>query len=358
MKRLLVLTAGGSPEEIGRAHGSRFSADIRSYMEDRIELSRTGTHLDRRGVLAIAEAMLTAHRAYDEPLYREMEAMADAAGITPAEAVIVGGYTDFIDAVRAIAHGTAVEDTCTAVITPDAESGGAGFLAQTWDMHASATPHVFMFDIAPDDAPRAMVFTTHGTVGQIGMNDAGIAVGINNLTTDDGRVGVTWPFVVRKVLRQTSFDDALRCILEAELAGGHNFLLFDRNGSGASIEATSTVTHVEALSEQPLAHTNHCLVPRTQEVEADRPPSLQANSIARYLHATEALEASDEFTAASLMELLRDERSICRRPEPPFDYESSGAVVMRPATGDLWAVWGVPSDHDFEHFTVAGAASR
>jgi len=256
-----------------------------------------------------------------------------------------------------MAHGTAVEDTCTAVITPDDESEGSGFLAQTWDMHASATPHVFMLDVRPDDGPRAMVFTTHGTLGQIGMNEAGIAVGINNLTTSDGRIGVTWPFVVRKALRQSTFEEALACILDAELAGGHNFLLFDGNGNGASIEATSTRTHIDVLTERPLVHTNHCLVPKTRAVEGQRPAALHENSINRLAHATEALAGTETFTPDVLMDLLRDERSICRRPEPPFDYESSGAVVMRPRTADMWACWGIPSDNDFEHFTVASTGA-
>jgi isopenicillin-N N-acyltransferase-like protein len=269
----------------------------------------------------------------------------------------VGGYTDFIDTVSAVAHGTAVEDTCTAIITPDAASGGAGFLAQTWDMHASATPHVFMLDVTVDAGPRALVFTTHGTLGQIGMNEAGIAIGINNLTMSDGRIGVTWPFVVRKVLRQPTFDDAMACIHEADLAGGHNFLLFDAQGRGASIEATSTAIHVEPLIDAPLLHTNHCLVPLTQALEADRPEALQRNSESRYVHASETAATTDLFDEHALMALLRDERSICRRPEPPFDYESSGAVVMRPSRGDMWACWGIPSENEFEHFSLGAQAT-
>lgn len=357
MKRLVVLEASGTPAEIGTAHGSSFGPQIRDYTADRTELSRTGTSLDRSSILAIAESMLPAHRDYDEDLYVEMLAIADAAGITPAEAIIVGGYTDFIDTVRALAHGTAVEDTCTALITPDALSDGSGFLAQTWDMHASATPHVFMLNVAPLGGPRAMVFTTHGTVGQIGMNEAGIAIGINNLTMSDGAIGVTWPFVVRKVLRQTTFADALACILEADLAGGHNFLLLDSYGNGASIEATSTVSYVSALTDETLIHTNHCLVPSTMGVEADRPEALQVNSVNRLAHAGEAISGRTAISLSFLLDLLRDERSICRRPEPPFAYESSGAVVMRPATGDLWACWGIPSDNEFEHFAVGGVPS-
>jgi hypothetical protein len=350
---MTVLATGGTPQQIGAAHGEAFGEQIRSYMETRRKLSLFGTDLNEAQVTEIAEEMLEAHRSYDGDLYLEMVAMARAAGITPAEAVIVGGYTDFIDAVRALASGRAVEDTCTAVITPDADSHGAGFLAQTWDMNASATPHVFMLDVTPTDSPRALAFTTHGTVGQIGMNEAGIAVGINNLTVTDGGIGVTWPFVVRKALMQTTYADALACITDARLAGGHNFLLFDGDGNGASIEATTTQTVVERLDGTPLVHTNHCLFPDTRSVEADRPAALNANSIQRLADATNTLATDASYTTESMMRLLSDENSICRRPEPPFEYESSGAVIMRPGTGDLWACWGQPSDNEFEHFKLS-----
>jgi isopenicillin-N N-acyltransferase-like protein len=349
--KLTVLTTSGTPESIGTAHGSRFAADIVSYMGDRRTLSREGTSLTAEEVTGIANKMIDAHRTYDADLFEEMEAMADAAGISVGEAIIVGGYTDFIDTVRAVAGGTAIEDTCTAVITPDATSGGAGCLAQTWDMHSSATPHVFLLDVTPEGAPHCLVFTTHGTLGQIGMNEKGIAVGINNLTVTDGRYGVTWPFVVRKALKATTIEEAIDAITAAPLAGGHNFLIFDARGNGVSVEATPSTTAVETLSDVPLVHTNHCLVPATQAVEANRPAELQNSSTLRLAHAIDTL-AEAEHNVGVLQQMLRDERAICRHPEPPFSYESSGAVIMRPRTRDFWACWGIPSESDFVQYRV------
>jgi hypothetical protein len=336
---------------MGAAHGSTFGADIRAYAEGRIALSGVGTSWGPDRLVALAEEMLDAHRRYDEELFDEMVALAGAAGISPAQAVIVGGYTDFIDTVRAVAGSAPVEDNCTAVIVPDDLAGGSGYLAQTWDMNASATPHVIMLDVAQAGAPRALVFTTVGTLGQIGLNEAGIAIGINNLTADDGMIGVTWPLVVRKALRQTSIEAALECVVGADLAGGHNFLLFDSEGRGYSVEAMPTTTHVVRLDTDPLVHTNHCLVPSTQAVEGPRHADLQASSVLRLAQADELL-ADRPVTTEMLMALTRDERSICRHPEPPFDYESCGAAIMRPRTGEFWACWGVPSDNEFELFSL------
>jgi hypothetical protein len=58
-----------------------------------------------------------------------------------------------------------------------------------------------------------------------------------------------------------------------------------------------------------------------------------------------------------LFALTRDP-IICRRSAPPYHVESSGAVVMRPSTRELWAVWGVPADNAYEHFRVDDATRK
>lgn len=82
-------------------------------------------------------------------------------------------------------------------------------------------------------------------------------------------------------------------VLDAHLAGGHNFLLFDAqgnadNGNGYKFEAIPTTRPVTKLNDAAIAHTNHTL--------------------------------SDE----------------------------SCAVVMRPTTNEFWAAWGMPKSDDFE----------
>lgn len=336
----------------GKAHGEHLSAAIREYTEERVRLASNGSWSGRRAtvsdVIGLAERMLPAHRAYSPDLYDEMLAMAEAAGITAAEAVIVGGFTDFVDAVRVLASEAPDEDDCTAVLVPP--SRGGPFFAQTWDMHDTATAHVVMLDVRPDVGPGSLVFSTAGCVGQIGMNDSGICVGINNLAAADGRVGVTWPFVVREVLRQTSIDDALESLRRADLAGGHNYQLLDAAGRGFNVEAMPTHLAVTPLEGEPLVHTNHCLDAACQAREAPRALSLQESSRERLETARRAM--TGPIDRDRLIELLREPSSICRRSSPPYHVETSGAVIARPDTRELWAVWGIPADHPFERFLV------
>ena len=281
--RLLELSGG--PEHHGAVHGAAFHSEIRRYADERVRLSANGSWAGRPvtidDALALAEGMIASHQRYDSALFEEMEAMAQAGGISVPEAIIVGGFTDFVDVVRAQgANSIPEEDDCTAVIVPDEMSAGAGWLAQTWDMHDSATEHVVLLRVEAG-GPAALVFTTVGCLGQIGMNEAGIAIGINNLTANNGTAGITWPFVVRKVLKQTSIDLALEAILEAELAGAHNYLLFDGEGNGYNIEAMPGYRAVDKLEGELLIHTNHCLDTEAKQREAPRPPDLLASSQAR-----------------------------------------------------------------------------
>ena len=52
-----------------------------------------------------------------------------------------------------------------------------------------------------------------------------------------------------------------------------------------------------------------------------------------------------------LMELTR-RAPVCVRSTPPLHIESCGAAIMRPATGDFWAVWGPPADGEYERFQI------
>lgn len=324
-------------------------------MNDRVDLVASGLwsggQLSRSEVLDIAESMLPAHEQFDVQLHEEMLAMADSAGITPAEAVVVGGFTDFVDVVRAVVGGpmpeSVIEDDCTAMIVPDSRAGGAGILGQTWDMHDDATDHVVLLRIHPDDAPAALVFTTTGCLGQIGMNSEGVCVGINNLVGIDGTPGVAWTSVVRGMLKASSAPEARDLLLSADLAGAHNFLIFDKSGVGFTVEAMPSARPLIELDGTPIVHTNHTVLPESTAVQAEKAPGLMDSSSSRYETAVDLL-ADGDVDVERVFEITREPSAICQTPVPPYNIESSGAAVMRPSTLEFWACWGQPASNDYE----------
>ncbi len=361
-QKIRVLKASGTPYEVGYEHGRIYRDNIRRYTAERVELVCSGLWsggpLPHADVLALAEACLPDHEAYAPALYQELQGLAAATDLSLAELIIVGGFTDFVDTVFSATRPKdkfptrLALDDCTAFIVPDSAADGAGFFGQTWDMHDTATEFVVLLDVQPNQAPRSLVFTTTGCLGQIGMNEHGICVGINNLLGADGQTGVTWPFVVRKVLQQDNIEDALSCITEAKLAGAHNYLLFDKTGCGYNIEAMPSHHVVTPLTEEPLIHTNHCLLPETLAFSQERPAAAQASSEAR-LDKAEELLAERPLTIQHLIALTRDPDAICVRAKPPMHIESCGAAIMQPKTGTFWAVWGLPSENNYEQFQIS-----
>lgn len=339
--QMRVLTLAGSPVEVGEGHGTELGDQIRSYLADRLQLSGdpywAGRDAESDRILALANQTLPFHRDFDGDLYEEMTSLASAASISPAEAVVVGGFTDLIDLVRAEGGPSIEEDDCTAVVDAD-----SAVLAQTWDMHASAGEYVVLLDIRPNVGPRALVQTTAGCLGQIGMNEAGIAIGINNLTAI-GRPGVTWPLVVRKVLQQSTLDAAIKVVADAELAGGHNFLIMGPDGAGCNIEAMPGERKITRVETGAFVHTNHCLDPATAVEEGVRNEFAKESSVARLASGRQAASDLDSFFTDPV---------INRRASTPHDVATCGAVSMHPKSRTMRVVWGIPAEHPWELFDL------
>ncbi len=337
-----VLDLSGSPADIGRGHGKELAADIHRYLSERLRLAADGSWTGRRRsrdeILGVAARTVGAHASYAPQVHAEVEGMAEASGVSVPELILLGGFTDMVDVLRL----PSIEDDCTAVLVPESHADAA-YLAQTWDMHDTAGPYIVMCRIQPEEGPAALVYTTAGCVGQMGMNEAGICVGINNLSAAEGRTGVTWPYVVRKVLAQTDLESALACVTDVELAGAHNYLLLDGGGRGYNVEAMPGKVVVDALEGEPLVHTNHCLHSSTRALEASRATSLAKSSLDRHDSAVDMTRLGG-LDVDSLWAVLSDEAAICRRAEPPDHIESCGGVVMRPSTREMWASAGIPAD--------------
>ena len=378
MSKLRVLQVSGAPYELGYRHGKAFAKEIGALTEERLHLScdpfwTGGQQATLDEVLTLGQACLRYHHEFDPGLMEEMQGMAEATGIGVNELVIMNGFTDFVDVVAnpavlkhqrsaAVAPGEDYDGGgCTAfVVAPRAAQDGQGYLGQTWDMHSTATPYVMLLDVRPDGGPALLTFTITGCVGMIGMNEHGVAVGINNLLGADGRPGVHWVYVVRKMLAQRTADEALGVLCGAHLSGAHNYLLMgpDAGGElrGYNIEQMATRAYVTPV-EDVYAHANHCLISEMTDIERPRKSVSHASTQARYAQAAAYLAStSGRITLESLIDLTRlhagDDLSVCAHVQPGYDVESSGACIMAPHTRQLWALWGNPCQNEYERFDV------
>jgi isopenicillin-N N-acyltransferase-like protein len=272
--RFVRLEGASSPLERGRAHGRAWAAPIAEIARIRTRLVREqGGFRSDDDVLRLARRHLPILDAFDAPLAQELRGIAEGAGLDPAALVVLNHYTDLKDL-----HAAAldeVDDDCSAIVAATVEGA---LLGQTWDMHGTAAPFVSMLHVPAHDArPEAWLLSIVGCLGMAGMNAHGVGVTINNLRSNDARVGLVWPAVVRRALAEPTAEDAARIVETAPLGSGHHYLVADATRA-IGIETSGRLA--ERWKELSLAnvgarfhHENHCLGTVVTKVSSISPVS-------------------------------------------------------------------------------------
>lgn len=346
----------GTPYEIGLAHGRQCRKAIHRLAGERLRICllkarQSGRPVSGDRVLEFCRRLVDVQASRLPAVHDEFAAIAEAAGIDPAQLMIANGLTDVVDVFAG--PGARLPGGCTAcLVAPEATEAGRALLAQTWDMHASAQDHLVVIDRRAVNEPRALILTTTGCLALIGMNAAGLAIGNNNLRPTDARAGLTYLAIIQEALRQRSAAAAINVITQAPRLSGHNYLIVGPGGELVDVETTATRFEVIEPAGPAYVHTNHYLAADLRPLEME-PPS--ASSTHRWERMTHLLyEQSGRITAEFLMQALGDESGrgdcrICRR-DAADEARTCAAVVLDPHAGKMWVAFGPPAETSFREF--------
>ena len=344
--RVLELPAGKSARAWGQIHGESFRNEIRALAAIRIYLcTKVGGFANVDQVATAARAHLPVLERYHAGLYAELLGIAEGSGVTPEDIVVANHYTDLRDLDPDPASWTPApeggDDGCSVVW---AESPTGRILAQTWDMHATASPYVMMLRV-PDssDGPAATLLTVTGCLGMTGMNSARVAIAINNLFSTDATLGIVWPAMVRRALHHTTAVAARDVIAGSPIGSGHHYFVADRRDAFA-IEASGTRRKQVFAGGPSYCHTNHCIDPDIAARSKIPGPSTTLERM-RWLE-VDLSRAPIADLADAWQRLGSDDgwpRSVCTNmatAEAPHGAATCGAIAMNLDTGELWAQQG------------------
>jgi isopenicillin-N N-acyltransferase like protein len=350
--RSLSYPAGAAPRTWGRIHGESFRGEIGSLAELRWHLTTTVGGIARPDAERLATMHLPVLAGYDAALYDELVGVAEGAAVRPEDVVILNHYTDLRDIDPRFPDGPPAGggrhdgggEGCSAFF---ARTPAGPVVAQTWDMHATAMPYVMRLEVpATDGAPAATLLSLTGCLGMCGLNDAGVAIAINNLTSTDARVGLVWPALVRRVLRERSAPAGRDLVLAAPLGSGHHYLVADQDAA-FGLETSGTRRKVVWDGAGPLyVHTNHCLDDEVGGVSRVPAGSTTHERHARLRADLEARPATDVHDA--YLRLGSHDgypRSVCANlatPDNPHLMATCGAVAMAPRDPVILMVQGFP----------------
>ncbi len=344
--RTLRLPEGVSARARGRAHGESFRREIREIAGLRTELAVAQGRLRTEAeVFAAARAHLPVLAAFDAALSDELLGIAEGADLDPARIVVLNHYTDLKDLCPEALPGPVDED-CSAVVAKTPEGV---VLGQTWDMHGSAAPYVCMLHVPEHEGrPEAWLLSITGCPGMAGMNAGGVGVTINNLKSNDARIGVVWPALVRRMLAEREVEAAKRVLMSAPMSSGHHYLV--ASGERAyGVETSGVIKHVAFEAEWPhgaasYVHTNHCL---TDEVSAVSWVSETSTTRERYGWLTRSVAERPLEGAMDLFARLGSHdgypRSVCTHlatDQSPHSMLTCAGIVMDLSARRLWAAPG------------------
>ncbi len=319
-----LVRATGSPAEVGRAHGAARATALRAFLAD--DLCRLNRILWQpvsmaglRPVIAAYDAAIT---AAVPRLAAEIGGLAEGAGISREEAVLLQIRREVLGYRTVPARGD-----CTTY----ARSGSRlPVLAQTVDLNGDLEDQLAVLDLETSGR-RSLVLSFAGQLGYLGLNSAGLAIGLNLLLGGQWGAGVPPYLAIRELLdRADDVDGAISLLHGLPLASSRCFMLCDRR-KAAMVEAVAGRLRVRTGDE--LVHTNHFLHPDLESLDALN-PFARRSSVRRWQSCVDRLAQVP----------LSAEQHFAVLSTPPIHVAGTGdirrertvaTVVLHPTLGEL-----------------------
>jgi isopenicillin-N N-acyltransferase like protein len=356
-----VVRATGGPRERGRSYGEDARVRVHRSIELYAKVFQHYSGLTWPDVRDRAGAFVDRFDDADAQLLPEIEGIAEGAGVDAEDVLALNVRTEVMFGLGTGAARAAARE-CTAVAAgPPRTAGDRVFVAQTWDWKPAARDTCVLLAMRPHGRPAFVTLVEAGLLAKVGMSTSGLGLATNALTSsrDRGQAGVPYHAVLRRVLTSASLEEAVDVIVRSERASSANYVLGDRGGHVADLEAAPGEPGMVMRIDGPLTcHANHFTRP-------DRPfEDLAAldgpDSSGRQASAERALGAEDALVdAETLASVLRAHAgpglgpgSVCAHGDPSVapeaDYVTVSAVLMDLTAGEMRLTQGNPCEAPFE----------
>jgi predicted choloylglycine hydrolase len=328
--------AAGGHFSLGRQHGAARASALRAFLDD--GLARLAHVMPTPVTMEQVSPMLDAYRvaiaAATPGLVEEIRGLANGAGIGADEALVLQLRREIMGYLRVRA---AAECTTYARV-----GSGSSLLAQTVDLNGNLDDQICVLDVGPGrGARRSLVLSFGGLLGFLGLNSAGLAVGLNLVLGGQWRPGLP-PYLATRHLLDTaaSVDEAVSLVRGMRLASSRCITLCDRE-KAAWVEVLGDEVRVTEAAQS--VHTNHFLHPDL--AAADEINVFARNSSVRRLEAClDRLSGLPHPADAEAHFAVLAQPPICVPDEGDIRRDRTvAAVVLLPGRGELHLRPGDPS---------------
>ena len=346
----VVLNLNGDAFTRGWQHGTAQRDAIHGFLAD--GLARLNAFRPMPPTLAcyaprLREDALSIERQTPD-LWREIEGLAAGADICIEQAVLLQARRELAGYSRLTTLGD-----CTTF----ARAHGPAVLAQTIDLAADMDDQLCVLHSRDGATGRCSLLVSFtGLLGYLGLNDRGLAVGLNLVLGGTWRPGLPPYLAIRHVLDNAgTVMEGVALLRNLDLASSRAIMLCD----------ASSVTVVEALDGafrvlhgRELAHTNHFLAP--DFAIRDEINVFAGNGSRRRLAACQTWLAAHPGAIApsAVFDLFCSEPVMVPGTGDRRREKTVAAVVLQPETGHAHLRCGDPRVADTLHFTMPDRGER
>jgi len=369
-----LVDVSGTPHARGVQHGravpERVAGGIALY---RAQLERRG--LDTATIRRLAQSMLPVIEAYDAGYLEEMRGIAEGAGVTLEDVVMINcrtemlyGYAELKSRDSAATEAASSEDgDCTGLLVLPARSATGRLMhAHNWDWRQECVDTGIVLRIRSEGGPDMLTFTEAGALARHGFNAHGVSLTGNSLTShEDFRHGPGVPLVLlrRRVLESTNLAQAMRSIWASKRYCANNMILAQASGEdgwGISLETSPGEIFWTLPEDDLLVHANHWMSPAALMKLRDPGLPQRPDSIYRQHRVENALGRIDgsiswTHVKAALADQFGKPDGVLRTPKPA-DFSSISATVattlMDAAQRVMWVARKPYEGRSFQEYTL------
>jgi len=342
-----IVTIEGEAYERGRQYGARAFDSIQQNVEVYLRLIEFHGGLQVAAARQAAGAYRPILAAHAPELLEEMRGIADGAGVELADVLLINARSELM--------GAFGEGECTALAaTPQVTAEGRVLMGQNWDWYTAVAPEPVLLHVRPATGPQILTLTEAGQVGKIGLNSAGLGVGLNFLSHAHRGQGVPVHVILRQMLGCAHLGEAVRQAYAVPRGTAANVLLAHAEGDVLDLELTAADVDFLYADDGWLVHTNHFESPRLRAGDTGLLTSM--SSLPRAARARRLLAAArGQISLHTFQTILADHAygayAICRHEsgdEAELQRTATRAsVILDLAEGTMHVAAGQPCQQPY-----------
>lgn len=291
-----VVPLRGSPFEIGRQHGGALKESIAATVQVYMDLFAGLGGGTQEDVRACATKFGYQIEQFDARYMEEIKGIAAGSGMDLRDILAINARTEILTSLLAQTH------ECTAFCF-----AREGILAQTWDWIKRLEGKPVLLKIHHDDGHTTLTMTEPGIVGKIGLNSAGLGVGLNILSSSEMAEGVPIHILLRSALDSKTWDEAFNRITTSKIGTNSAITLADDKGQSVTCEYKGQHLKIIRPTGDVLVHTNHYLdSPALSPIASSEPRLVRATCLI-----TKSTTRSVESAKTILADRQEGDSTIC-----------------------------------------------